>query len=182
MKRALVVLLIAGAVLAAAEAWLRTGGAALASGALGTPLPIAIPSPEQPRATPLLVVGSALTVGAGLRDDERWTTLLARRVVGADSFSEVLAVAPVAPPPLALLGPLQAFARTAGYRGTAAIAPHDRGSDVVVIEVGGDALGAEPTPFVIEPGPRLAPAAGGGLALARAFAGWRAARDHDDHE
>ena len=71
MKRALLVPITLVALLAAAEGWLHTGGAALADGELGSAPATAIPSPERPRAAPLLVVGSALSAGAGLRDDER---------------------------------------------------------------------------------------------------------------
>src|SRR5262245_65164784 len=136
MKRAFTLLLFLVAALAAGEAWLRTGGAALATGELGTRTPTAIPSPELPRAAPLLVVGGALTAGAGLRDEERWTARLARRVVGAGSFSEVLVVAPVALPPEGLLGSLESFARSGTFAGTAGVAPHEKGGDVVVIEAG----------------------------------------------
>jgi hypothetical protein len=45
MKRALLVPLTVVALLAGAEAWLRTGGAELADGALGSAPPTAIPSP-----------------------------------------------------------------------------------------------------------------------------------------
>jgi hypothetical protein len=187
MKRAFVVLLVGIALLAAAEAWLRTGGASLASATVGSPPPLAIPSPDRPRAAPLLVVGSTFTAGAGLRDDERWTARLAQRVVGGDSFSEVLAVAPLAQPAVPILSHLSSFARTGTFRGTAAIVPHERGADVVVIEAGGDALGADPSPFVIEDlpaagtGPAARPPAGG-LALLRALDGWRAARDRERDE
>jgi hypothetical protein len=187
MKRTFVVLLIGLALLAAAEAWLRTGGASLASATVGSPPLLAIPSPDRPRVAPLLVVGATFTAGAGLRDDERWTARLAQRVVGADSFSEVLAVAPLAQPAEPILSHLSSFARTGTFRGTAAIVPHERGADVLVIEVAGDALGADPSPFVIEDlpaadaGPAARPPAGG-LALLRALDGWRAARDRERDE
>jgi hypothetical protein len=184
MKRALLVPLTVVALLAGAEAWLRTGGAELADGALGSAPPTAIPSPERPRAAPLLVVGSALSADPGLRDDERWTARLARRVTGDGAFSEVLTVAPVARPADPVLTTLSAFARSGTFRGSAAIVPHERGADVVVLEAGGDALGADPRPFEIEPA-RRAPAAArprGGLALLRALDEWRAARDHDRAE
>ena len=185
MKRALLVPITLVALLAAAEGWLHTGGAALADGELGSAPATAIPSPERPRAAPLLVVGSALSAGAGLRDDERWTARLALRVTGDGAFSEVLAVAPIARPADPVLTTLTAFARSGTFRGSAAIVAHESGADVVVLEAGGDALGADPRPFEIEPAPSSPDAATrkrGGLALLRALDEWRAARDHDRAE
>jgi hypothetical protein len=185
MKRALLVPLTLLVLLAAAEAWLCTGGASLADGALGSAPPTTIPSPERPRAAPLLVVGSALSADTGLRDDERWTARLARRVTGDGAFSEVLLVAPIARPVDPVLTTLSAFARSGTFRGSAAIVPHERGADVIVLEAGGDALGADPRPFEIEPAPRAPEAVTrrpDGLALLRALDEWRAARDHDRAE
>ena len=187
MRRGLVVLaVVVVAVPAAAELWLR------ASGEAGPPPPVAPPSidaPERPRAAPLLVLGGDFTYAAGLRAGERWTDRIAARVTGATGFSEVVVGAPLADPSPFLDAALATLARTSeapAARGLNAV-HHEHGADVVLFEAGGDALGGDPAPFVIE-SPRPGPAALAQperrrpLALLEWIDRWRDARRLDEEE